>query len=142
VRFLLTGLVAVLAIGADPAAQTQATKDDTVRMSNQISQQTGIPTVAAVVPRGSTYDVKVTFGAAVTNYKGVMGVVIGAVGQATRTAKYPTQWCYISSPERGTERILTKDIQQVQSLALAHRLDESWAYFLKQKHKVLSETKR
>lgn len=135
-RFLFTGLVVML-IGAGLAAQTQATKADTVKMSNQISQQTGIPTVAAVVPRGQTYDVKVTFGAPVTNYKGVMGVVIGAVGEVTRTAKYPTQWCYISTPERGTERILTKDVQAVQSLALARRLDESWAYFLKQKHKAL-----
>lgn len=99
------------------AGQTPDTKSDTVRMSELLSEKTGIMTVAAVVPRGKTYDIDVQFNGAVTNYKGVMGVVIGAVGETTRQAKYTTEWCYINTRELGRERILTRDVRQAQSLA-------------------------
>jgi hypothetical protein len=129
-------VLAMLLVAVSSTAQTDETKTDTVRMSTLLSEQTGIVTVAVVVPRGKTYDVKVQFNGPVTNYKGVMGVLIGAVGQTTRTAQYATEWCYITTRERGTERILTRDIREAQSLALASKFDESWKYFLSKKAKT------
>ena len=121
---------------ASVVAQTDATQLDTIRMSTQLSKQTGIVTIAAVLPRGDVYDVNVTFNGDVTNYKGVMGVLVGAVGEATRQAKYKTEWCYINTRERGRERILTRDVRQAQSLALAGKFDAAWEHFESKKTTV------
>ena len=113
--------------------QTDATRADTIRMSQLLSERTGIVTIAAVLPRGDTHDIDVRFNGAVTNYKGVMGVLIGAVGETTRQASYKTEWCYITTREQGTEKILTSDVRCVQALALQQRFDESWDYFVSKK---------
>ena len=127
-RAVLTIMLGLM-LATPVAAQTAETKRDTERMSTLISQQTGIVTVASVVPRGDLYDVKVEFFGEVTNYKGVMGVVIGAVGQCTRESKYRTEWCHIITRERGTERILTKELRRTQKLVLDGHVDAAWRYF-------------
>jgi hypothetical protein len=120
-------IVAVLSHSA--TAQADTTKADTIRMSRLLSERTGVVAVAAVLPRGEVYDIDVRFNGPVTNYQGVMGVLIGAVGETTRQASYTTEWCYITTRERGRERILTRDIRQAQLLALARKFDEAWKYF-------------
>jgi hypothetical protein len=92
--------------------------------------------VAAALPRGKTYDIDVQFNGPVTNYKGVMGVLIGAVGETTRQSSYATEWCYINTRERGRERILTRDVRHAQSLALAGKFDAAWDYFVGKKAAV------
>ena len=93
-------------------------------------------TVAAVLPRGDTYDIDVTFNGPVTNYKGVMGLLIGAVGETTRQSRYTTEWCFINTRELGRERILTRDVRKVQALALEGKFDEAWSYFVTKKAAV------
>jgi len=106
-------------------------------MSKLISERTGIQTVAAVVPRGDgLYDVNVQFNGLITNYKGVMGVVVGAVGETTIAAKYRTEWCYIVTRERGRERISTRDIRAVQSLVLSGNIDAGWNLFVSKTQRV------
>jgi hypothetical protein len=122
---LMIGLVAAVA-----AAQTEATKRDTTRMSSELSNRTGVPTVAAVIPRGKVFDISVQFNGAVFNYKGVMGVLVGVVGETTRTAPYATEWCYITTRERGRERILTRDLREVQSMVLNGQVERAWDLFV------------
>ena len=138
---LLKRVVAVTALamalwGFGVRAQSDATKTDTIRMSSLLSLQTGVVTVAAVLPRGNVYDIDVQFNGPINNYKGVMGVLIGAVGETTRRSNYTTEWCYINTPERGRERILTRDVRHAQSLALAGKVDEAWNYFVSKKTTV------
>jgi hypothetical protein len=133
---LVVAFVFFVAIRTVVLAQTDATKADTIRMSQLLSERTGIVTIAAVLPRGDTHDIDVQFNGAVTNYKGVMGVLIGAIGETTRRASYKTEWCYITTREQGTERILTSDVRRVQALALQQKLDESWDYFVSKKSHV------
>ena len=130
---ILGALACLLMVSQSASAQTDETKADTIRMSQLISEQTGVPTVAGVVPRAGIYDVDVQFMGPVTNYQGVMGVLIGAVGEATRQSSYTTEWCYITTQERGRERILTSDIRRVQSLALSRQLNEAWQVFVDNK---------
>jgi hypothetical protein len=115
------------------SAQTEQARADTLRMSSLMSDQTGIVTVAAVLPRGNVHDIDVRFNGPVTNYKGVMGVLVGAVGETTRRENYVTEWCYINTRKHGRERILTRDVRQTQSLVLAGKVDEAWNYFLSKK---------
>ena len=135
---LLTGFIvgAIIVFCSVATAQTDRTRADTLRMSALLSEQTGIVTVAAVLPRGNVHDIDVRFNGPVTNYKGVMGVLVGAVAETTRQSNYSTEWCYINTREQGRERILTSDIRQTQSLLLAGKIDEAWKYFLSKKATV------
>ena len=112
-------------------AQTEETKADTKKLSSLITDKTGIPTVAAVVPSQEKYDIDIVFMGPITNYQGVMGVVIGSVGQLTNQCSYRTNWCYIRTRERGVDRIKTADLRTAQKLALQGDLQRSWQHFLK-----------
>lgn len=113
-------------------AQTAQTRADGVAVSEILSNRTGVPTVVTIHPSkefGYGYEINVRFLGEVYNYKGVMGALIGAVGESTRQSVYKTHYCYISCSNRKSERILTTYIRKAQRLALAGDYDESWRVF-------------
>ena len=136
--FLLIALI--LVAGAANAAQAPAQVDaptiDTIRMSNAISKQTGVPTIAAVRSRGEVSDVEVRFGGPVKNYKGAMDSVVANVGATSKAASYKTEWCYILTRELGRERILISDVIHTLALGLAGKKEEAWTYFESKKQRV------
>ena len=71
--------------------QNEETKADTEKLTMLISRQTGIPTVAAVIPENGKYDIKIQFMGDITNYQGVMGVVIGGSGAINKRVSLPNR---------------------------------------------------
>jgi hypothetical protein len=133
VRALLCCMVSTSVVHPTAAdAQTERTKADEIRMSTLLSADRRCNYRRGSATReGLRHRHPIQW--PVTNYKGVVGVLVGAVGETTRQSNYPTEWCYINTRERGRERILTRDVRHTQSFVLAGRIDEAWDYFLSKK---------
>lgn len=134
-KFLLVFFVLILA--KILIAQTDQIRKDIVDMSMVLSR-TGIPTIVTLHPTNEGYDVNVFFMGSITNYQGVMGAVIGAVGECTRRSSYKTNYCYIVSSNLKTERIKTYYLRKAQKYGLEGDIERTWSIFVNNKSYCIS----